>query len=228
MSNTDTGYAILLETFEGDKANTRAARRAKQLLEEAKISDIWIRQAMSKWQVLRGHYPDPNVERAQSDLRQVRMAQVDGLRPYENVDVVSLRLGVDSALAKFDLKQFAGHALYSLQVAAFDEAYGENFRQAAEDYMRELRDAGEEAYFYHAPEMSMVTIGIFSNEDLPLRKVKRQMPDGQISEFKQTAYGPRILEIQQRHPHNIFNGYTVSEKLPSGVRDQPSMVIAIQ
>ncbi|MCO6437200.1 MAG: hypothetical protein J5J06_08950 [Phycisphaerae bacterium] len=58
-------------------------------------------------------------------------------------------------------------AVYSLQVGVFqptDDFW--EFKQAAVDYCRALREEGYEAYYYHTPSASMVTVGTFGEDAL--------------------------------------------------------------
>lgn len=224
-SNPNEGWAILLEAFEGDKQEAQAARLVKRLRQDLSIPDVWIRQDGKKTCVMRGQYIDASDELARSDLRQTRMLVLDGARPYEAVELVPLGESARGGTSAMDLRQYAGKGLYTLQVAAFDEAYGKDFRKAAERYAAELRAKGDQAFYYHGHFLSLVTVGIFTDDDFKEIEVVQPTSKG-VSRFKQRTYGPRIEYLQKTYPANLFNGYTVVETGPDGSkRDQPSFMV---
>ena len=95
-----------------------------------------------------------------------------------------------------DLRRFSNMSAYSLQIAVFDAGAGGDFRDQAELYAKSLREKGEEAYFYHGPHRSMVTVGVFSAND-----------------FEQGGtYGARIRAVQERFPYHTVNGEQISEQ----------------
>ncbi len=105
----------------------------------------------------------------------------------------------DPKLKEFDLAQFAGQVgKYSLQIGFWDETYrgrGQgDFRRAAEEQVLKLRREGVEAYLFHGPLRSMVTVQLFGEADLIRRA------DGSV------VPGPRVVALQERFPHNLANG----------------------
>ena len=67
--------------------------------------------------------------------------------------------------AEWDLRQARG--VYTLQVAVFrPEKDFQEVRKAAVDYCRSLRRDGYEAYYYHGPAQSVVTVGTFDESDV--------------------------------------------------------------
>ena len=107
-----------------------------------------------------------------------------------------------------DLYQFAGDDLMTLQIGYYDEQYGEDFREAAELAAKELREQGDQAFYYHGPNRSLLTVGLFGQEDLVQHTTPGQ--DGRI--FVQTQYSQRVVELQKKYPHNLGNGLTLLQK----------------
>lgn len=224
----EDGWGILLECFEGDRRAERASRLVKRLRDEARLSDVWIKEMPDKVLVFRGHFSDQTSPEAKTALQETRTAQLDGVRPYESAGFVSLAATARQATGNLDLRQFVGQGLYSLQVAAFDEIYDKDFRKSAESYAAELRAKGDEAYFYHGANLSIVTVGLFSDDDFEEVDVQQQSPTG-ISKYKQKVYGPKMLKLQEKYPHNIYDGYTIKEKNPDGTSvEQSSFLVPIQ
>lgn len=212
--NPGEGWAILLQTFEGSNRDKQASRLIDRLTLEVGMPDLWKADAKGKTNVYRGRYPDENSRAAKQDLRQTRLILFDGKRSFEHVDLVNLSTGQASLRdgGAFDLRRYPGR--FTLQIGYYDEMFPE-FRKAAEKAAAELRAQGEEAYFYHGPTISLITIGLFDDSDLA-------QVDGKV------AYGPRIKEIQKRFPHNLGNGLTIVEKIRGKkVREQPSVLVKV-
>ena len=153
--------------------------------------------------------------------------QFDGLRPYENVKVVKAinpakRVGGPGGPGSDDvnpinLKPFLGQGLYSLQVAVFDEEGGKQFREAAEAHARQLREEGYDAYYYHA-QRSTVTVGLFLYEEAFTQEIG-------VAD----RYSPLVRALQERFPHNLFNGVVILERADGRtMREQPSIIINLR
>lgn len=113
-----------------------------------------------------------------------------------------------------DLRRFVG--VYTLQIGYYDDEYGKDFRAAAERAVVVMREDGHEAYFYHGPHRSMVTIGLFSEKDF-------------VREGVSSVYGPRIREAQKTHPYNLGNGRTLIQKVRGeSVGEQPSFIVKVR
>jgi len=114
-----------------------------------------------------------------------------------------------------NLRRYPG--MYSLQIAVYDKDYGPNFRDAAEQAARTLRKQGQEAYYYHGPNRSMVTLGLF-DYDTAFDSVPG----------RQDTYSQRVRALQEKYPHNLLNGRTIIEKSP-GKPDsiQPSFLVRV-
>ena len=98
----------------------------------------------------------------------------------------------------YDLRQFPG--MYTLQVEVYDDQIGDGYQEVADDRVRTLRDEGEEAYCYHGPFRSQVTVGLFSHDEA-------FVPHGMTE-----AYSPAVKKLQEQHPLNLYNGRTMIEK----------------
>jgi hypothetical protein len=159
-----------------------------------------------------GSYNDPASPRAQSDLKRVRETVRDGARPFGGAVMVpeAVHAPSDERLARFDLrrarKQHGSEFVYTLQIGVYAREDNRRpsapdlaaFRGAAEEAVERLRREGEQAFFYHGPNGSMVTVGLFNDGDLDASVV----PPLESS---------RLKEIRARHPHNLLNGRGVRE-----------------
>jgi hypothetical protein len=106
--------------------------------------------------------------------------------------------------------------MYSLQIGFYDDAFGPDFRQAAEQAAAALHQQGEQAYYYHGPNRSLVTIGLFTENDF-------------VQQGPQRAYGPQIKQLQQRFPYNLANGLTQIQKIDGRtIGEQPSFIVRVR
>lgn len=162
--------------------------------------------------IVYGRYDDPASPRAQSDLKRVRETVRDGARPFGGAVMIpeAVHAPSDERLARFDLrrarKQHGSEFVYTLQIGMYAREDNRRpsapdlaaFRKAAEDAVERLRREGEQAFFYHGPNGSMVTIGLFNDGDLDASVV----PPLESASLKQA---------RTRHPHNLLNGRGVRE-----------------
>lgn len=208
------GYAILLASYRGQDRLAQAQLQAARLMQELKMSDIWIRPMESSVHLLRGHYPMPDVDRANQDLLTSRELVLDANRPFGQARIISLAtLSDERESAAWDIKPFSGS--YSLQVGFYDEEFGKDFRQAAEKAVAALREDGEQAYVYHGVYRSLVCVGLFRESDFGIDLNGTQ------------TYGPKMLQVQKRYPYNLGNGLTIVQKIDGQSLTLPSFIIKI-
>ena len=212
-------WAILIAGFEGDDRNKQARRLIRDLETQAHLPDLWMEDGPNQAQVYRGRYESPDASTAPSDLRQTRMVRLDGELAFSSARLVPLGAfsphspGTFGHTDDLDLHRYMG--MYSLQIGYYDEQGGKDFRNATEQAAKTLRKDGEEAYYYHGPNRSMVTIGLFTDADFAQEGVQR-------------VYGPRMKSLQEKYPYNLGNGRTVIEKVNGNViGEQPSFLVRV-
>lgn len=190
------GYAIPLASFQGANRHVEAYSLIQQIREQTQLADLWSQDDGQKYTVYHGKYRTPDQFDAEANLEFVRKAKIDGETPFADAELEPITRGTRAQTSPNDLRQYAqrSHGLHTFEVAIFTAEAGP-FRREAEALAERLREAGEEAYFYHGPNSSSVTIGIFTLEDF----VRVGHTDG---------YGPAIRAVQQRHPHILINGKT--------------------
>lgn len=183
-----------------------------------------------------GQYVDPSTPKARADLKRVHdYTMTLGERtanPYAQAFIAPPSAeSLAGSNAAYDLRnvraRFGDKALYTLQIAI----YGRNdrtapssedlasFRRAAEQAVITLRRDGEQAFYYHGPSRSTVTVGVFYEED-----------------HDSTTFPPLETEplkaARARHPLNLLNGQgisqTVQDERGNKVRKpQPSFLVGI-
>jgi hypothetical protein len=210
---TDSDFAIHLASFEGKKARKQADGLRDRLVDDMKIPGVWVWEGEGRAVVYRGRYPNPLIDDAARDLRQTRLIQVDGKRLFEDADVMPVGAGTSASIVEMDLKRHSGK--HTLQIAVYDDAFGPDFRNAAERAATELRKQGNEAYFYHGPNRSLVTVGLFDRAD-------RDSVNGV------EGYGERARLLQQKFPYNLVNGLTIKERRNGKeLGEQPSFLVEV-
>jgi hypothetical protein len=111
-------------------------------------------------------------------------------------------------------------AKYTLQVASYGSpdirtdptpAQLAEARQKAEQAVAALRRDGEEAYFYHGPKLSMVTVGLFDDDVLKAEST---------IDFAQ---------LKRRFPNHLYNGQGVRQRFvgSTGAELQKSFLVKI-
>ncbi len=116
-----------------------------------------------------------------------------------------------------DLRSVAGRGHYTLQIGYFEDPNDPALaRQAAEQWAAQLRNEGTPAYYFHGPNRSMVTVGLFPASA------------ASVSNTGVVTYSQSVRQLQQRFPHNLYNGNTIRVKLRDGrTIDQPSFLVRI-
>lgn len=175
--------------------------------------------------IVYGQYVDPGSSEAQADLARIRSMRVDGRTPFARAILmpIGVEVGVGtraaggdggdgSRLSRNDLrnakKLFGDDAVYTLQIGVYAREDNQRptaedlaaFRKAAEEAVARLRREGEQAFYYHGPNGSMVTVGIFNDSDL----------DTSVSPPLESA---RLKAERLKHPNNLLNGRGVREMI---------------
>ncbi len=214
------GWAILVASFDGSSRYQKASALIRRLTNRYAVTDLWLEEQGGTTRVYRGRYDTLTDLEAQQALLQTRAIDEDGEKPYENVEMVAL--GGDETQrvsGSADLRAFSGQGFFSLQIGFYDDVYGPDFRDAAEQAAKALREEGHRAFYYHGPNRSMLTLDLFTDADFE--------QDGPVQ-----VYGPRILSLQERFPNNLANGRTMMQTIGEGdkveKRAQPSFVVKVR
>ncbi len=188
-------YAVLLGRFTGPDRHVDTFQLLRKVREQTQLEPVWSADGGNVAAVYAGRFDDPRDPAAQRLVDQVRQAQLDGSQPFADASLSAISGQLIDSAPRGPLDLVGKEGQYTLQIGYYDERYGEGFRQAAEQAAQALRDDGEEAFFYHGPHRSMITIGLFTDRDF-------------VSRNGVQSYGPQILEVQQRFPHHLGNGRT--------------------
>lgn len=213
---------------------TNRVSDAEQMLgtvQASGLGDAYLTERSGRRAVVLGSFVDPASEGAQAALNRVRRTQVGGLAPFATAILIPPDAPQGgSGSDEFDLRsvyaRLGNSAVYTLQVAVYGRADFEKpsaedleaFRKQAELAVAQMRSDGVEAYYYHGPNTSSVTVGIFDEDD----------HDGSTVPPVESA---RLRNIREQYPHNLLNGEglmeTVRTERGSVKRLQASRLVAV-
>lgn len=225
-------WVIVVGAFSGDDQEKRAREASQKLALQAGLTGVVVSKRGKATVLEYGHYASPDDKQAAGDLARIRDIDINGekqlaeafLAPPENVQVGSLpEYDLRNALKNFHGKD---KPLYTLQVAVYardnDKAPTPSelaeFRKTAEEAAAQLRREGEIAFYYHGPNRSMVTIGLFGAKDSdPLKPGVESM---------------QLRDLRERYKYNLLNGKGIKEtRKGADGKDvstlQPSFLVAV-
>lgn len=213
------GWVIVLELVPGEDAERAARERIGPISSTLSRTDISLQKRKNGVAIVLGRYDSPQSPRAQADLERVRNTVVSGRRPYAGAFLMPPPQENDPGrIPELNLanasRLFGKDALYTLQIGVYESPDKNTAKRAAEQAALALRSEGELAFYYHGPNRSMVTVGVFGDRDID----------------DQRAYvSPALRILRERYPLNLLNGqYPIIEKRP-GQPDvkQPSTLVNI-
>jgi hypothetical protein len=184
---------------------------ARQALERVRtrggLNDAYVEQRGKAYVIAYGNYKDATSREAQSALARIREIKIDEAYPYAAAILSPPPAGqVGGEIPEYNLatvkKRVGRDAVYTLQIAVYGWADRRKqpsaadlaeFRKAAEQAVIELRREGEEAYYYHGPFHSSVTVGVFGVKD--------------HDDNKGDMFDSPVLQMARgKHPNHLVNG----------------------
>ena len=225
-SDTPT-WGVLLARYEGRNSHAEARQLIQRLRREADVNDAWAINAPKATSVYRGQFADPSTNAAHRTLTHTRRIELDGERPFAHARLSSphhASAGSEGAGGDpMDLAQYPNY--YSLQLGFFDDEHDSDRRRAAEQWAADLRDEEHEAFYYHGPTRSMVTVGLFRYEQA---FTAVDDPRGQADQSRVDAYSHRVRQLQEEFPHTLANGRPVYLQDDQGRREeQPTVLVRV-
>ena len=231
---TADDWTIVIAAFIGPDKAERAAQSLWKAKTLAGLESAYVEERGRAVVLAFGKYAGPDDPRAAADLQRVQTLELDGQRPF--ADALLTPPNPDrlvGSIPQFDLrnakKYYGPSALYTLQVGIYGPADDRRptaqelaeCRRIAEQAAAQLRREGELAFYYHGPERSTVTVGIFGTDDYdPVNSPGFE--------------SPALRETRRRHPLNLLNGKGIRERVrgvpaddPKAWRMQPSSLVAV-
>lgn len=210
-------WAIVLESFAGEATQAAALARASALAAMLGRSDISVRSISSGSAVVLGSYRTYDTEAAQKDLRWIRTQRIGSAMPFMRAFLAPPRTVSDPGrLPELSLLQarlsFGSRAKYTLQIGAYESPDSAEAKRAAEQAVLGLRQDGTLAFYHHGVRRSMVTVGVFNDDDLG-------------SNLQPSS--PGLIALMKAFPHNLLNGQGVLERRQGNEQLQSSRLVLI-
>ncbi|MBI1190606.1 MAG: hypothetical protein GC200_08025 [Tepidisphaera sp.] len=222
-------WSIVIATARGEGAQEAIQGAAEKVRTKGNLPGAYAEQRGDAWVVAYGHYPSFADSTAQHDLETIKNIEIDSAKPFAGAVLAPpITDHIAGGLPQYDLANLKARegkrAAFTLQVGVYDpgdKPTDEDLklvRETAEQAAAELRREGEQAYYYHGPRRSMVTIGAFSQDEVKL------------SRSGTPTLSPRIKELQKRFPLNLVNGkglMVAPAKDESKGHLQPSFLVGV-
>lgn len=202
-----SGWSILLGTFNYGDHHATAIRLRNEFTDITNLQGAWVESYDDRSILRYGRYDSYTSQKAHDDLDNIKSIKIGTTYPFKAASLAPIGTPtITGSIPQYNLlnvrEQFPGYdEIYTLQIASYQ--LGSNntpmeTRQAAEQAVLELRKQGEQAFYYHGPRMSLVTVGLFFDSVI----------DTEIQQ-----YVPEVLALQKRFPYNAYNGYQMNRKL---------------
>jgi hypothetical protein len=184
---------IVLVEYRGPEASASARRLGSDLVAQG-LRDIFLVEGDEYASVCIGHYESWKDAQADAMLKRVRVIRdAQGQFPFAGV----MLMPIPEPMPKNPWPLEGAKGLFTLHVASW-EAPGRMVNAAR--YASSLRSSGLEAYVYHGPRLSMVTIGAFGL-DIFDDPGKVGQPNA-----KPKIVDPKVLGLIKRFPRMRLEG----------------------
>jgi hypothetical protein len=208
-------WGILLETFDGQNNVVLARERLANLSRAMGRDDLRLVRRAEGSAIVLGKYEAYDDKAAQEDLAYVQSIVTQAGQLFERAHLIPPDQQFDGDTSDRNLlmakRIYGAAARYTIEIGVYDTPIEMMRKKAAEDAVRQLRDEGETAFYFHGSRVSSVTVGAFGDLDYN--------PD---TGFRSA----RVREVMARFPNHLYNGMeqTVkgsTVKLPSRVMKVP-------
>jgi hypothetical protein len=227
---------VVIEAFRGDDQEATSREGLKKLRAETGLADAYLEKRGTATIIAYGKYSDGASPEARAGLDKVRNTEVIisnvKTKPFDRA-FLAPPAEIPGTMPEYDLRQAkklnGDWVIYTLQMAVYTRrdkaatpAEMAEFRKAAETAVTQLRREGEQAFYYHGPTGSMVTIGLFGKDDYDVQNPGVESPE--------------LTALRKRYPYNLLNGAGMKEKITVSTqsgkhakmdRTQPSQLVAV-
>jgi hypothetical protein len=196
-AKNEAACTILLYVLEGEGHVQEAEEYRRKTEEHTGWGDVYVVHHSGYSELYRGRYP--SAEAAMADLKQAKGYRTPvGIQLFAQAMVMPLP---QQPAGRFEYDLTEGKGAFTVVVAEFydvPEAGYVGRRSFAQQYCRQLRTKGEEAYVLHGPVKSLVSIGSFPESSYPTAAVGNKL--------QRVVRDPRMEEALKRFPDLAVNG----------------------
>jgi hypothetical protein len=195
-------WTIVLAAFRGEQAAEAARFALTRVVEEAGLRDARLEQRGEAILLTLGRFDGPADPDAKVELARVRQIEMRGVKPFDQALLTPPEpaAGTNPEYDLLNVERYYGPGyVYTLQIGSYgrddgrpaNEADRADARQAAERAVATLRSEGEQAFYFHGPNFSSVTVGLFRAGEV----------DPQTGVRSAAFY-----DLQSKFPFNLLNG----------------------
>ncbi len=219
-ATTRAGWSVVIAGFREDNRRELAEEGLRKFQAASGLTGAFVEDRGSVSVIAYGSFDNPTSKEAKSALEKVRSIEVtldDGRRgrPFAEA-YLAPPAEASGSIPEFDLRNARRtnpDALYTLQVGRYGRVDTQppsatevaEFRKAAEEAVIRLRREGEQAFYFHGPSGSTITIGLFGKEDYS--------PAG--ADGAQMSQSNAVQALRKRFPYNLVNGAGLKESVKS-------------
>jgi len=197
LAEGEEGFTILLHAFSGTKHVLTAKYYKEQTEKHTAWRELYVLHKADHSALYWGKYR--TIGGAQRNLKSAKTYKTaQGIQPFVRAIIMPLP-GKSPGRPEWEMKNAKG--TYTVLVAVFYNVPEDDFherKRGAALYCEQLRSKGEEAYYKHDPNQSIVTIGSFAPEAIGYK--------GTGPNRKAFIRDAKIKDIRKRHPHAAVNG----------------------
>lgn len=232
---TAGAWTIVIAAHRGQTQDALARQTLERVRSFGQLPEAYLERRGEATVLAFGRYTGPGDPRAQADLERIKSIQIDGQRPFAGAVLAPPEDIIGGTIPEYDLRNaktlHGGWALYTLQVGVYSREGGKpptpqelaEFRKAAEQAAAQLRREGQQAFYYHGPHRSMVTIGLFGKDDYSI-----DPDDSTVTESF------ALQRLKREFPYNLLNGRGIRQRVkgrpendPNAYEMQPSFLVAV-
>ncbi len=203
--SSDDDYSIRLTAVIGPDHVQRVQAYKEHTEQETHWTGLFVVVKGNFSELYWGKYPSK--EAAQGDLQRARNFRTHlGIQAFPKPEILPIP-GSDVGPPEMNLANTKG--VYTVLIATFYDVPKDNYfgrRQIAVDCCKNLRQDGEEAYYYHAAGQSIVTIGCFDASAI------KEVRVGPYTSNEVTSEG--IRQALRKHPLLAENGRAMKVRVP--------------
>ena len=219
-------WSIVIASFDKERGGPLASEMLRQVQRVSGLSGAYLEERGKALVIGYGRYSD--APSARRELDRLRDIVVENDRPFRAAVLAPPVFdAIAGSIPEHDLRNakamFGKGAAYTLQVGVYGKPGGAaatekemaEFRAAAERAGVDLRREGEEAFYFHGPRRSMVTVGVFSMDEYDANDASRE--------------SPRLTALRQKYPYNLENGAGIRRRRPgqAEARIDPSFIVLV-
>lgn len=216
-----SAWSIVVIAFQGPEQEEAARVALGRTRSVGGLTGAYAEKRGRSTVIAYGRYDRPDSPEAQADLRRIRSLEVEGGRPFSGAVLAPPEGQGTGRMPELDLRRvkatYGPDAIYSLQIGAYgrddrrppkDEKERAEFVRLAEDAAAQLRREGHQAFYFHGPNMSLVTVGVFGPDDYDPRDPENR--------------SARLRAAEQAHPHNLLNGKGIKVRMRGVPESSPN------